>query len=127
MVGTLIQDTSSEGMSQGDGRVIYLGTWKLNGNSIHVEYHLVSRTVPIEGEVIPGAPMSRDIQLRALHSCSRKIASYAIKTWTTISNPSWKVKSLLRENRTASRSQWHSMAISGATCRTSVGGVIKDL
>jgi hypothetical protein len=64
MFGTLIQGTSSEGMSKGDGRVIYLGTWKLNGNSIHVEYHLVSRTVPIGGEVIPGAPMSRDIQLR---------------------------------------------------------------
>jgi hypothetical protein len=64
MFGTLIQRISSEEMSKGDGRIVYLGTWKVNDNSVHVEYHLVSRTVAIEGEIIPGAPVSDDIQLR---------------------------------------------------------------
>jgi hypothetical protein len=64
MYGTLIQSHSSEGMSHGDGRIIYLGTWKVTGTSIHVEYRLVSRTVAKEGETLPGPIQSKDIHLR---------------------------------------------------------------
>jgi hypothetical protein len=63
MYGTLIQAPSSEGMSHGDGRIVYLGTWKLTGNSLHVEYRLVSRTVPKEGETLPGPVQSEDIRV----------------------------------------------------------------
>jgi hypothetical protein len=64
MYGTLIQSHSSEGMSHGDGRIIYLGTWKVTGTSVHVEYRLVSRTVAKEGETLPGPIQSKDIHLR---------------------------------------------------------------
>jgi len=35
---TVIQGPTSEAISGGDGRVVYFGTWKLTGNSLHVEY-----------------------------------------------------------------------------------------
>lgn len=61
MYGTLIQAAASERMSNGDGRVVYLGTWKLIGNSLHLEYRLASRTVPKDGEKLPGPIQSEDI------------------------------------------------------------------
>jgi hypothetical protein len=64
MYGTVIQGPTSEAISGGDGRVVYLGTWKLTGNSLHVEYRLVGRTVPKEGEMLPGPIQSEDIQVR---------------------------------------------------------------
>ncbi len=64
LYGTVIQGPNSEGVSQGDGRVVYLGTWKLTGNILHVEYRLVSRTVAKEGETLPGPVQSEDVQIR---------------------------------------------------------------
>ena len=61
MYGTLIQAPSSEGMSHGDGRIVYLGTWKQIGNLLHLEYRLVSRTVPKTGETLPGPVQSEGI------------------------------------------------------------------
>ena len=40
---TVIQGPTAEGVSRGDGRVVYLGTWKLEGAKLSVEYRLASR------------------------------------------------------------------------------------
>ena len=64
LYGTVIQGPASEAISGGDGRVVYFGTWKLTGNSLHVEYRLVSRTVDIEGETLPGPVQSEDVRVR---------------------------------------------------------------
>jgi len=64
LYGLVIQSPTSEAISVGDGRVVYLGTWSFNGKSLHVEYHLVSRTVAKEGETLPGPVLNEDIQPR---------------------------------------------------------------
>ncbi|MHB8485246.1 MAG: hypothetical protein ACYDCM_05885 [Candidatus Acidiferrales bacterium] len=64
LAGTVIQGPTSEAISGGDGRVVYLGTWKLTGNSLHVEYRLVSRTVAEKGETLPGPVQSEDVRVR---------------------------------------------------------------
>jgi hypothetical protein len=61
LYGTVIQNPKTEVVSHGDGRVVYLGTWKLTGNSLHVQYRLVSRTVAKEGETLPGPVQSEDV------------------------------------------------------------------
>jgi hypothetical protein len=52
--GTVIQGGNWETLSHGDGRVVYLGTWTLEGTVVRVEYRLVSRTIHKEGEKLPG-------------------------------------------------------------------------
>jgi len=44
-----------EHVSVGDGQVVYLGKWKLDSGGVSVNYQLVSRTIQIKGEHIPGA------------------------------------------------------------------------
>ena len=61
---TVIQGPTFEAIRGGDGRVVYLGTWKLTGISVHVQYRLVSRTVAKEGETLPGPVQSDDIRVR---------------------------------------------------------------
>lgn len=63
LAGTVIQGPASEAISVGDGRVVYLGTWKLTGNSLQVEYRLVSRTVAEEGETLPGPVHSEAVRV----------------------------------------------------------------
>ncbi len=63
LYGTVIQGPTSEAVSGGDGRVVYLGTWKPTGNSLHVEYRLVSRTVEKKGETLPGLVQSEDVRV----------------------------------------------------------------
>jgi hypothetical protein len=64
LYGTVIQGPTSETISGGDGRVVYLGTWKLTDNLLHVEYRLISRTVAKEGEMLPGPVQSENVQVR---------------------------------------------------------------
>jgi hypothetical protein len=64
LYGTIYQGAKSEELSGGDGRVVCLGTWKLSGNVIHVDYRLVSRTVAKKGETLPGPVRSEDIRIR---------------------------------------------------------------
>lgn len=64
LYGTVFQGSTSQTISGGDGRVVYFGTWKLTGNSLHVEYRLVSRTVAKEGETLPGPVQSEDVRVR---------------------------------------------------------------
>jgi len=47
-----------EVISHGEPQNIYLGKWEASGDNIAVEYRLVSRTVKIKGEVLPG-PIQR--------------------------------------------------------------------
>jgi hypothetical protein len=61
--GTVIQGAKWETLSHGDGRVVYLGTWKLDGSTLRVEFRLVSRTVSKENETLPGPIEKRTIQL----------------------------------------------------------------
>jgi len=62
LYGTVIQGPTSEAISGGDGRVVYFGTWKPSGNSLHVEYRLVSRTVAKASETLPGPVQSEDVR-----------------------------------------------------------------
>lgn len=62
LYATVIQGTTSEVISGGDGQVVYLGTWGLKGKSVHVEYRLVSRTVAKLGETLPAPLLSEDIR-----------------------------------------------------------------
>jgi hypothetical protein len=64
LAGTVIQGPTSEAISGGDGRVVYLGTWKLTGNSLQVEYRLVSRTVAEGGETLPGPVHSEGVRVK---------------------------------------------------------------
>jgi hypothetical protein len=64
MNATVIQSSTSEAIRRGDGRVVYSGTWKPTGDSLHVEYRLVSRTVAKEGETLPGPVQSENVQVR---------------------------------------------------------------
>jgi hypothetical protein len=57
----VIQGPKSEGVSRGDGQVVFLGKWKSDGAKLSVEYRLVSRTVRKEGEVIPGPLQQMEI------------------------------------------------------------------
>ncbi|MFN8007238.1 MAG: hypothetical protein U0V70_09490 [Terriglobia bacterium] len=43
-----------ETISNGDGQVIYRGTWQFQGDDIAIEYRLESRTLPKPGEELPG-------------------------------------------------------------------------
>lgn len=65
LYGTIIQGPTSEELSQGDGRVVYLGTWKLVGDSVHVQFRLVSRTIAIEGETLPGPLQNDNVQAKS--------------------------------------------------------------
>ena len=65
LYGTVIRGATSEVISGGDGRVVYFGTWKLIGNSLHVEYRLVSRTVAKQGETLPGPIQSEDVRVKS--------------------------------------------------------------
>lgn len=58
-----------ETISHGDGQVVYRGKWEAAGDSIAVEYRLVSRTVKIKGEALPGPIQHATIKTsdRVLH------------------------------------------------------------
>lgn len=64
LYGTVIQGPTFEGISHGDGQVVYLGAWKLTGNTLHVEYRLVRRTIAKEGDTLPGPIQSEDVHFR---------------------------------------------------------------
>jgi len=49
-----------EGISNGDGQVVYMGSWELAEKTVKVKYRLVSRTVQVAGEQLPG-PFKEDI------------------------------------------------------------------
>jgi hypothetical protein len=61
--GTVIQGANWETLSHGDGRVVYLGTWTLEGTVVRVEYRLVSRTIHKESERLPGP-----LEKKTIHS-----------------------------------------------------------
>lgn len=64
MYATVIQGPHAEGVSRGDGRVVYLGTWNADGIVLRVEYQLVSRTVLVENETLPGSMQIGEIQVK---------------------------------------------------------------
>ncbi len=64
LYGTLIQNPTSEGVSHGDGQVVYLGTWATDGTTLHVKYQLVSRTVSKSNETMPGPMETGEIQIK---------------------------------------------------------------
>jgi hypothetical protein len=61
---TVIQGPKSEGVSHGDGRVVYLGKWKSDRAKLRVEFRLVSRTVRKGGEIIPGPVEQTEISMQ---------------------------------------------------------------
>jgi hypothetical protein len=60
--GTVIRSANSEGLSHGDGRVVYLGKWEIVSGTVRVTYHLVSRTVRIANEALPGPTQMRELE-----------------------------------------------------------------
>jgi hypothetical protein len=48
-----------EVISEGDGQVVFIGTWQSSGENFIVKYRLVSRTVQVAGEALPG-PIKQD-------------------------------------------------------------------
>lgn len=56
-------------ISHGDPQDVYLGKWEAEGDNIAVEYRLVSRTVKIKGEALPGPIQHATIKAsdRVLH------------------------------------------------------------
>jgi hypothetical protein len=62
--GTVIKQPDSESFSQGDGRVVFLGTWQVHGSFLRVRYQLIERTVAREGEQIPGPMLSAEILVK---------------------------------------------------------------
>lgn len=65
--GTVLRQPNNETLSQGDGRVVYIGTWKTDGSRLRVEYQLVERTVRREGEQIPGPMLTASLQTSSGH------------------------------------------------------------
>ena len=61
--GIVIQGPSWETLSHGDGRTVYLGTWKFEKDVLRVEYRLISRTVLRENEKLPGPVEKKTLQL----------------------------------------------------------------
>src|ERR1700758_2469795 len=41
-------------ISNGDPRDVYRGEWSVNENTVSLTYQLVERTVPIQGQTLPG-------------------------------------------------------------------------
>ena len=64
LTGTVIRTPTLETIGVGDGQVVRLGTWKVTGNSLHVEYRLVSKTVVMKGETLPGPVQNESIRAR---------------------------------------------------------------
>jgi hypothetical protein len=62
--GTVIQAPKSEGISHGDGQVVFLGTWNQDGANLRVERRLVSRTVLEANEALPGPMQKGTAQLK---------------------------------------------------------------
>jgi hypothetical protein len=62
--GTVIQGPKAEGLSHGDGRVVYFGTWRADGAVLHVRYQLVSRTISKSNETMPGPMQMGEIQIK---------------------------------------------------------------
>jgi hypothetical protein len=52
--GTVIIGPHRENLSVGDGHVVYLGKWSAKGAIVEVQYQLVSRTVEVSNETLPG-------------------------------------------------------------------------
>ena len=61
--GTVLRQPNRDALSQGDGRVVYAGTWTGNASSLQVRYRMIERTVRREDEQIPGPLLSRDLQM----------------------------------------------------------------
>lgn len=49
-------------ISHGDGQVVYLGKWEAAGDQISTTYRLMSRTVQIKGEKLPGPELRATIK-----------------------------------------------------------------
>jgi hypothetical protein len=64
MYGTVIHGPNAEGVSHGDGRVVYLGTWNAEGTALRVKYQLVSRTVLMANEAMPGPMQMGEIHIK---------------------------------------------------------------
>jgi hypothetical protein len=61
--GTVIKAAKSEGLSHGDGRVVYLGTWSAKDATLAIRYQLVSRTVQKANESLPGPMQTGEVKI----------------------------------------------------------------
>jgi len=80
LYGTVIRGPASEAISGGDGRVVYFGTWKLTGNSLHVEYRFVAGWLILRAKRSPARFRAKMTGLEAACSCSKRIASERMRS-----------------------------------------------
>jgi hypothetical protein len=63
LYASVIQGPNTETISHGDGQVVFLGTWQMDGGILRADFRLVSRTVSLEGESLPGPIQKETILL----------------------------------------------------------------
>jgi hypothetical protein len=63
LYANVIQGPKAETVSHGDGQVVFLGTWQMEGGTLRANFRLVSRTVSIEGEALPGPIQKETVSL----------------------------------------------------------------
>lgn len=56
---TINKNSSGTAISQGDGYVVYSGTWSEEGSKIRVHYRLLYKTLKLPGENVPGPYMNQ--------------------------------------------------------------------
>jgi hypothetical protein len=63
LYASVIQSPRAETISHGDGQVVFLGTWQMDGGKLGAKFRLVSRTVSQEGEALPGPIQKETVRL----------------------------------------------------------------
>ena len=78
--GTVIKAPQSEGLSQGDGRVVYLGTRNAKDATLEIRYQLVSQTVQKLNESLPGPIETGEVKIRngALLFANKRFKRHAL-------------------------------------------------
>ena len=56
-------EVGQEGVSHGDGRIVYLGTWIVRDSILAIRYPLVSRT--FKNENLPGPMQTGEVEIRS--------------------------------------------------------------
>jgi hypothetical protein len=83
-----------EVICNGCGQAVYSGTWKIDAKTIRVKYRLVSRTIEVTGEQLPGPVREDTAKMEGAAVCSLDTHFIGQQRWTQVF-----VSSSLREPR----------------------------
>jgi hypothetical protein len=77
LYASVIQSPKAETISHGDGQVVFLDTWQMDGGTLRAKFRLVSRTVSPEGEALPGPIQTETISLQKHPlTCGRNVNGF---------------------------------------------------